>query len=93
MSYLELLQGAKDREEVSRIRSFLADLRFVVLPVSENVGERAATYMEEYALSGGLGALDALIAATAVENDLPLATANRKHFAMIRGLRVAVFRP
>jgi predicted nucleic acid-binding protein len=31
---------------------------------------------------------DILIAATAMENDLPLATLNRKHFERIRGLRI-----
>jgi predicted nucleic acid-binding protein len=46
--------------------------------------------MKTYARSHGLGALDSLIAATALEEGLTLATKNRKHFVMIRELDLAV---
>ena len=39
-----------------------------------------------FALSHGLHALHALIAATAIENGLTLVSKNRKHFQMISGL-------
>ena len=38
----------------------------------------------------GLDTPDALIAATAFEEELTLATKNRKHFQMIRGLNLDV---
>ena len=49
--------------------------------------------MEEYALSSGLRAGDAIVAATAVENHLILSTGNRKHFKDIKDLRFEPFRP
>jgi predicted nucleic acid-binding protein len=36
---------------------------------------------------------DAIIAATAVENYIPLVTANKKHFKDIAGLELKIFTP
>ena len=41
-----------------------------------------------YAKSDGLRTFDSLIAATAIEQNCPLVSRNRKHFAMIEGLRL-----
>jgi predicted nucleic acid-binding protein len=50
-------------------------------------------YVEEYGLSAGLRAADALIAATAVENAMPLMSANAKPFRAIRDLELVMFKP
>jgi predicted nucleic acid-binding protein len=93
VTYMELAQGARSKVELGHIRSFLADFRFRMLPLTENIGYRASIYLEEYGLRHGLGMADCLIAATAVENDLELVTSNRKHFAPIGELKVDVFKP
>lgn len=92
-SLMELLQGARDKDDLRTIKRFMVELSFAVLPLSENVGHRALVYVEEYGLSSGLRAADALIAATAVENAMPLMTANAKHFRAIRDLELVVFKP
>ena len=69
---MELAQGARDRDDLRMIKRFLAELGFTVLPLTENIGHRSLVYIEEYGLSAGLRAGDAIIAATAVENALPL---------------------
>ena len=92
VSYMELLQGARDKREAQTIRSFLADFAFQMLPLTENIGHRASIYMEEYGLKSGMAMADALLAATAVENRQPLCTANRKHYKSIRDLDLKVFR-
>jgi predicted nucleic acid-binding protein len=89
-SYMELLQGAKDAKQHVHTGSFLREFGFRTLSLTENIGHRAAVYVEEYALSHGLRAGDALIAATAVEHGLTLCTANQKHFRMIRELNLKV---
>ena len=93
VSYMELLRGAHDRHDTRAIQAFLTDLEFRSLPLTERIGHRAADYMEQYALKVDLDIADALIAATAVENGLVLATGNKKHFSVIEGLRLRVFRP
>ena len=92
-SYLELLQCAQDKKQHEHTISFLRDFDFQTLPLTENIGHRAAVYVEEYSLSHGLRAGDAIIAATAVENNLTLSTSNTKHFKPIKELKVKTFRP
>src|SRR5689334_8217855 len=92
-TYLELLQYAKNRDQQEKSKKFLMELSFKVLPFTENISHRAMVYIEQYGLSHKLGAGDALIAATAVEHRLPLATGNAKHFRAIKDLELKVFKP
>lgn len=71
-TYMELLQGARNKKQHQQIKSFLVALDFIILPLTENISHRACIYIEEYALSYGLQAGDAIIAATATENNLIL---------------------
>jgi predicted nucleic acid-binding protein len=92
-SYLELLQGAANKQQHEYTRQFLKEFGFRTLPLSENIGHRATVYIEAYSLSGGLRAGDALIAATAAENNLVLCSSNAKHFKVVKDLKLKVFRP
>ena len=92
-SYMELLQCAQDKKQQRLVKQFLADLSFTVLPLTENSGHRALIYIEEYGISSGLRAGDALIAATAVENNLSLASGNARHFRALHDLVLRVFKP
>jgi predicted nucleic acid-binding protein len=93
MTYLELLQGAKDRRQQSTILEYLRQFDFAVLPLTENIGHRASSLIEQHALSHGLLAGDALIAATALEHGLTLCTSNAKHFRPIKELKTNIFKP
>jgi predicted nucleic acid-binding protein len=90
---MELLQAPKSKLQQKQIRNFLVEFDFSVIPLSENIGHRAAIYIEEYSLSSGLLAADALIAATAVEYDLALISSNLKHFKVIKDLELIPFKP
>jgi predicted nucleic acid-binding protein len=92
-TYLELLQCAENRRQHEQTRSFLKTFGFATLPLTENIGHRAAVYIEEYALSHGLRAGDAIVAATAAEHGLTLCTGDGKHFSPIRDLKTRVFKP
>ena len=92
-SYMELLQAAKNSQQHRYIKDFLSSFGFVVLPLSESIGHRALIYLEEYALPHGLRAGDAIIAATAAENNMTLVSSNAKHFKPIKDLRLRVFKP
>ena len=93
VTYMELLQGARDKREVKAIKSFLVDMGFSVLPLSENIGHRASIYMEEYNLSTSISMGDALIAAVAIEANQQLITANDKHYKAVKELDIKRFRP
>ena len=93
VTYMELLQGARHKREVKAIRSFLLDMRFRTLPLTENIGHRASIYMEEYSLSASMGVADALIAATSAEANDALITGNAKHYKPVKELEIKKFRP
>jgi len=93
LTYMELLQGAREKRLHEYILDFLHEFNFRIHPLSENIGHRAAIYIEEYSLSHGLRSGGAIIAATATENGLTLCTANAKHYKPIRELKLRVFRP
>jgi len=93
VNYLELLKGARNRQELLAIKRFFPANDFEILPLTENIGHRAMVYIEEHGLKSGLGVADALIAATAVENNLSLCTSNYKDYKNIIELELAVFKP
>lgn len=93
VSYMELIQGARDVTDLRRARAYLVDLGFNTLPLSENIGHRASVYMEEYGCKTGLGVSDALIAATAAESKVPICSGNARHYRAIAELDLQVFRP
>ena len=92
-TYMELLQCAKNKTQHNYIKDFLLSFGFIVLPLTENIGHRASIYIEEYTLSSGLRSGDAIIAATAVENSLVLASSNLKHFKVVKELQLKIFKP
>ena len=93
LTYMELLQGAKEKRQHEHTLDFLREYGFRILPLSENIGHRAAIYIEEYSMSHGLRAGDAMIAATATENGLTLCTSNVRHYRPIKELKLRVFKP
>jgi predicted nucleic acid-binding protein len=93
LSYMELLQTASSKKQHTTVKEFLRLYGFQLLPLTENIGYRASIYIEEYSLSSGLRAGDAIVAATATEDNMVLATGNGKHFKPIKDLALKVFRP
>ncbi len=92
-TYMELMQCAINKTQHKYVKDFISSFGFVVLPFTENIGHRASIYIEEYTLSSGLRSGDAIIAATAVENNLTLTSSNRKHFRAIKDLSFKSFKP
>jgi predicted nucleic acid-binding protein len=93
VTYIELIQGCRNANEMRTIQRGLAHDTVNMLPVTERISERATSLIGTYALSHAMRLGDALIAATAIEYSLPLLSANRKHFAPIEGLHLEVFVP
>ena len=92
-SYMELLQGAKNKTHHKYVKDFISDFAFSILPFTENIGHRALIYVEEYALSSNMRAGDAIVAATAVENNMKLVSSNVKHFKVVNELQLKPFKP
>ena len=93
VSYLEVLQGMRNKAELAAVKKMLEQRAAVLLPVSQAITLLAIELMESLTLSHGLQMPDALIAATALHHGLPVLTANVKHFSAVEGLRVEAFLP
>ena len=93
VSYLEVLQGMRNKVELAAVKKMLERRSATMLPISEAITQRAIALMESLTLSHGLQMGDALIAASALVHRLPVLTGNVKHFAAVEGLQVEAFVP
>ena len=85
---MELFTGAQSKKEIQKLEKFLADYREI--PLSGDIGSNGRDIVREYAKADGMGALDALIAATAMNEGMTLSTKNEKHFRNIEGLSLEI---
>ncbi|WP_293405049.1 type II toxin-antitoxin system VapC family toxin [Polaromonas sp.] len=93
VSYMELVQGCRNKTELKAIQKAFKSGEEDILPLTQDISSLACTLVEKYSLSHSVYLADALIAATALQHDLPLLTANTKHFSAITSLKVKAFRP
>jgi predicted nucleic acid-binding protein len=82
----ELFAGVRDGRERAALERMAGACRIV--PVDEVLAEQGGLLFRSYRRSHGTDLLDAIIAATALMLDRPLATLNRKHFPMLEKLVV-----
>jgi predicted nucleic acid-binding protein len=92
VSYMELVQGCRNKSELKVMQRAFKSNDHDVLPVTHGISDLACELVEQYALSHSVYLADALIAATALVHDLVLLSANDKHFSAIKGLKLRVFR-
>ena len=92
VSYMELLQGALNKQELFSIKKFLEKSETKIIPMNEEITHRAMEYVENYALSDSMELADALIASTAIENNETLCTANGKHYKCVPDLQMDLFK-
>ncbi|MBQ7722510.1 MAG: type II toxin-antitoxin system VapC family toxin [Kiritimatiellae bacterium] len=92
-TYLELLQGAKNAEQQNATRRFLKDFSVQVVPLMPEIGRQAMSLVDRYALSHGMRAGDAIVAATALATGQTLCTSNERHFRQIPQLDLVTIKP
>ncbi len=82
----EMYFGARDKRELGQIKKNLSLLNQI--PLDADISKRFLALLEEYALSHRLSVPDALIAATALSQNIPLYTLNLKDFQYIPDLQI-----
>ena len=93
VTYMELVQGMRDKNELQKMRKALTELDITMLAINESITSRAMVIVEENYLSSSVELADALIAATAIDHGLDLLTGNAKHYKVIKNLSLINFRP
>jgi len=93
ITYMELIQGMRNKEELKRFKQALKQWRVKILFINEEISALALFYVEEYFLSHSMQLADALIGATCINYGMTLYTANDKHYRVIKDLDINIFRP
>lgn len=93
VTYIELVQGLRNKEELNTLRSSLKGWRANIIYVNEEISAKAMFLVEQFYLSHSLHLADALVGATAVSYGVPLLTANTKHYAVIKNIILKKFHP
>ena len=89
VTQMELIVGCRDTRELALLTRFLD--RFKTVHLTAQASARAVGLVTEYRLSHGLRMPDALIAATALDGNLPLLSKNQKDYRFIAGLRLLAY--
>jgi len=82
----ELVAGCNNRGEQRTVEREIES--YSMLWLSENISQAAIEFYKRFYLSHRIGFFDCLIAATASENNLRVATPNTKHFSPLSSLKV-----
>ena len=82
----EIIAGAKDMVMQKRFEKLLDN--YTIISLDHEISVLGISLYRKYKLSHGLDMPDSLIAATAIELDLPLFTYNTKDFHYISGIRL-----
>ncbi len=93
VTYIELVQGMRNKKELIELRKAFRNWNTKFLYINEEISSKSMFFVERHYLSHRLELADALIAATALVNGLPILTANDKHYKMIKELEIKKFRP
>ena len=86
ITHMELMVGAFNKQEINTIKKAFAD--FQTLDLSVSISQKGSMLIEQFSKSHGLLIPDALIAATALEYNLPLFTSNISDFRFIPGINL-----
>ena len=92
ITYMELVQGMRNKNELRLLQKTLKQWSVKVIYVNEEISAKALFFVEEYFLSHSMELADSMIAATASMYGMKLITANDKHYRVVKGLNMEVFR-
>jgi predicted nucleic acid-binding protein len=84
VSQMELIVGCRRKADLRVVERFLR--RFHVIHLNERMSRTAIDLLHRYRLSHGLLLADALIAATALTEGIPLVSKNQRDYRFIAGL-------
>jgi predicted nucleic acid-binding protein len=91
VTYMELVQGLRNKKELNNLRKALHGWNAHILYISEEISAKAMFYVEQHFLSHSVQLADALIGATAIAYGFPVLTGNDKHYKVMKDLEIKKF--
>ena len=82
----EFIYGSRNNKEKKINENFLNNLD--IIDINESISELTYSLLNKYSLKTNLGIADAMIAATAIFNELSLWTLDTKHLSKIKELEL-----
>ena len=92
ITYMELVQGMRNKKELNSLRKALHAWGTDILYVSEDISAKAMFYVEQHFLSHSLQIADAFIGSTAVTYGIPILTGNYKHYKAMKDVQINRFK-
>lgn len=93
VTYMELVQGMRNKNELNHLRRALHVWNAKLLYISEEISFKAMFFVEQHYLSHSIQLADALIGATAIFHGLPILTGNDRHYKILKDIEIKKFRP
>ncbi len=91
ITQMELTVGCRNKTELQNLDNFLQ--RFHTIDICNTLPRVALELIKQYRLSHGLLIPDSLIAATAIEMNIPLISKNQRDFRFIKNLQLLPYPP
>jgi predicted nucleic acid-binding protein len=88
VTYMELVQGMRNKEELRKVVKQLQNWKVPIIHIDQDISSRAMFLVEEYSLSHSMALADAFIAATVIQHQEMLITANEKYYKFIPNIRI-----
>ncbi len=93
VTYMELVQGMRNKKELNSLRKALHIWNAKILYISEEISAKAMFFVEQHFLSHSIQLADALVGATAIAHGNPILTGNDKHYKVMKNIQIKKFRP
>ncbi len=91
VTYMEMLQGVRNKREQRIFERYCQEENFNVLLIDKEISLMAIDLVRQFGLSHHMQMADALIASTAIHHNIPLLSANQKHYRFIDNLVLLPF--
>jgi len=92
INYLELIHGMQNKNELWALQKQIKKWSTEIIQINESISSYAMYLVENYFLSHFIEAADAIIAATAIDKNEILLTANYKHYGYIPNIQIQKFK-
>ena len=93
ITYMELIQGIQNKNDLGILQRQLKKWETEIVQVNKTISTYAMFLVENYYLSHSMKLTDAMIAATVMETNETLLTANDRHYKFVPNLKIQKFKP
>lgn len=93
VTYMELVQGMRNKKELTSLRKALHGWNTKILYISEDISAKAMFFVEQHFLSHSIQLADALIGSTAIAYGLPVLTGNENRYKAMGDIKISQFAP